>query len=488
MNSRRYFSAWWRATFLGGMFAIMIALPTGVSTAKDKPNIIFVMVDDLGYGDLGSYGQKRIKTPVLDQMAKEGMRFTDFYAGSTVCAPSRCVLMTGYHTGHCFIRGNGKDNLRPGDVTVAEVLKASGYRTGLYGKWGLGHEGSTGLPTRQGFDQFFGYLDQHHAHNYYPHFLVRDEKRVALSNVVPRAGAFGQGEATKKEQYSHSLVMDEALQFVDRVKDGPFFLYLALTIPHANNEAGKRGMEVPDYGQYAKLDWADPVKGHAAMISLMDRDMGRLFARLRKHGIDKNTVVFFTSDNGPHREGGYNPDFNDSNGPLRGIKRDLTEGGIRVPLIVRWPGQVPAGETSDHVAAFWDVMPTLASLAGASDQVPDDIDGIDFVSAIRRKGQQLHHEFLFWAFYERGGARALRQQDWKIVQQPYHTAPRLYNLKDDLGETTDLAAKHPDLVKRLVGLMNESYTPVDRWKFPAKRPARKKPQPRKVSAINSRGN
>ena len=475
MNASDHFKSWWQQALIGAMFVMFVFLSAETKAAETKPNIIFVMVDDLGYGDLGSYGQKRIKTPVLDQMAKEGIRFTDFYAGSTVCAPSRCVLMTGYHTGHCFIRGNGKDNLRPSDVTVAEVLKASGYRTGLYGKWGLGHEGSTGLPTRQGFDHFFGYLDQHHAHNYYPQFLVSGEKRFPLTNVVPSPGKYGQGVATKKNQYSHNLIMEEALKFVDRSKEGPFFLYLALTIPHANNEAGKRGMEVPDFGQYAKLDWADPQKGHAAMISLMDRDMGRLFDRLKQHGIDNNTVVFFTSDNGPHREGGYNPDPNDSNGPLRGIKRDLTEGGIRVPLIVRWPGQVPAGATSDHAGAFWDVMPTLANLAGAEDHVPDDIDGINFVAALRSKGQQLHHDFLFWAFYERGGARALRQEDWKIVQQPYHTNPRLYNLKDDLGETTDVAEKHPDLVKRLVALMDESYTPVQRWKFPQKRPAKKKP-------------
>ncbi len=473
MNSSFYSKSCWQVILAVAISGLWGGGTIGARAAETKPNIIFVMVDDLGYGDLGCYGQKRIKTPALDQMAREGMRFTDFYAGSTVCAPSRCVLMTGYHTGHCFIRGNGKDNLRPSDVTVAEVLKSAGYRTGLYGKWGLGHEGSSGLPTRQGFDHFFGYLDQHHAHNYYPNFLVRDEARVPLSNVVPKPGAFGQGVATEKKQYSHNLIMEEALKFVDRSKEGPFFLYLALTIPHANNEAGKRGMEVPDFGQYAKLDWADPQKGHAAMISLMDRDMGRLFDRLKQHGIDKNTIVFFTSDNGPHREGGYNPEPNDSNGPLRGIKRDLTEGGIRVPLIVRWPDHVPAGTTSGHVGAFWDVMPTLANLAGAKDHLPEDIDGINFVSALRSKGEQLRHDFLFWAFYERGGARALRQKDWKIVQQPYHTPPRLYNLKDDLGETTDLARKHPDLVKRLVALMDQSYTPTPRWKFPQKRPAKK---------------
>ncbi|MCH8047131.1 MAG: sulfatase-like hydrolase/transferase, partial [Planctomycetes bacterium] len=281
-----------------------------ISAEKPRlPNIVFIMADDLGYGDLGCYGQKQIKTPNIDRLAAEGMKFTNCYAGSTVCAPSRCVLMTGLHTGHCFIRGNGKDNLRPSDVTVAEVLKDAGYTTALCGKWGLGHEGSTGLPTRQGFDYFYGYLDQHHAHNYYPSFLVRNEKRVKLRNVVPGEGKWGQGVATKKIDYSHDLIVEEALAFIDRRKDKPFFLYLALTIPHANNEAGRRGMEVPSYGQYADKDWPEPQKGIAAMISLMDRDIGRLMARLKQHGIDDDTIVMFTSDNGPHRQGGNNPDF-----------------------------------------------------------------------------------------------------------------------------------------------------------------------------------
>ena len=301
-----------------GMVLLVLGLAVPASAAKDRPNIIFIMADDLGYGDLGCYGQKRIRTPHLDRMAAEGMKFTQFYAGSTVCAPSRCVLMTGLHTGHCFIRGNGKINLRPGDVTVAEVLKTTGYTCGLMGKWGLGHENSSGLPTRQGFDSFFGYLDQHHAHNYYPSFLVRNEKRVLLKNVVPNEGRFGQGVATRQVEYSHDLVMAETKTWLDKVHDRPFFLYLALTIPQTNNEARQKGMEVPDLGAYAKEDWPAPQKGTAAMISRMDADLGRLFARLKKHGIDEETVVFFTSDNGPHREGGNNPDFFDSNGPCEG--------------------------------------------------------------------------------------------------------------------------------------------------------------------------
>jgi arylsulfatase A-like enzyme len=435
----------------------------------DRPNIIFIMADDLGYGDLGCYGQQRIKTPAIDRLAAEGMRFTDFYAGSTVCAPSRCVLMTGYHTGRCFIRGNGKDNLRPSDVTVAEVLAAGGYRCGMYGKWGLGHEGSSGLPTRQGFDAFYGYLDQHHAHNYYPTFLVSNERRVKLANVVPKQGQFGQGVATEKKEYSHDLIMAEAMKFLDANHKKRFFLYLPLTIPHANNEARQAGMEVPDYGQYALLDWPEPQKGHAAMISRMDRDLGVLFQRLKDYGIDEKTIVFFTSDNGPHREGGNNSDFNDSNGPLKGVKRDLTEGGIRVPMIVRWPGHIEEGSTSHFAGAFWDVMPTLAELAGTGKQVPGDIDGLSFLPSLLQKGTQTEHEYLYWAFYERGGSRALRSGDWKAVQQPIHSPVRLYDLKEDLGEELDVAAAHPDLVKKLTEQMDAAYAPSERWKFPEKK-------------------
>ena len=425
------------------------------------------MADDLGYGDLGCYGQQQIRTPEIDKLAAEGMRFTDFYAGSTVCAPSRCVLMTGLHTGHAYIRGNGKDNLRPEDVTVAEVLKPAGYATGLAGKWGLGHEGSTGVPTRQGFDFFFGYLDQHHAHNYYPSFLMRGEQRVPLKNVVPREGQWGQGVATKKVDYSHDLIADEALEFVDANRDKPFFLYLALTLPHANNEAGKAGMEVPELGQYAGRDWPEPQKGHAAMISRMDRDIGRLVARLKEHGIDNDTVILFTSDNGPHAEGGNDPDFQNSNGPLSGKKRDLLEGGIRVPMIARWPGHIKAGSESDFVGSFQDIMPTLADLGGASKYVPKDIDGISFAPTLLGKpAEQKQHDFLYWAFYERGGARAIRQGKWKAIEQPSHTPVRLYDLSDDLAEEHDLAADHADLVVKLTKLMDGAYAPSEQWKFP----------------------
>jgi arylsulfatase A-like enzyme len=436
-----------------------------------RPNIIFILADDLGYGDVGCYGQKRIQTPNIDRLAKEGLRFTDFYAGSTVCAPSRCVLMTGYHTGHCLIRGNAKDNLRPEDVTLAEVLKSAGYSTALYGKWGLGHEGSTGVPTKQGFDHFFGYLDQGHAHNYYPAFLMNGEKRFPLKNEVPPgATEFGSGVATKKVEYSHDLIFEQAMGYLNSRKStvGPFFMYLAFTTPHANNEAGKAGMEVPDYGQYAKTDWPEPQKGHAAMITRMDADIGRLLKRLKVMGEDENTLIFFSSDNGPHREGGADPDFNDSNGPLRGTKRDLTDGGIRVPFIARWPGKIATDTATNVVGGFQDVLPTLAELTGATAQVPKDIDGISILPTLFSDlEKQQHHDYLYWAFYEGNRAgQAVRIGHYKAIEQPKGSPIRLFDLSRDIGEEKNLAAEQPDLVAKAKGAMAEANRPSEKWKFP----------------------
>ena len=271
------------------------------ATHDETPNIVFIVADDLGYGDLGCYGQQTIQTPNIDRLAEEGRRYTQFYAGSTVCAPSRCALMTGLHTGHCLIRGNRKQNLRPEDITIGEILKSARYSTAAIGKWGIGHEGSNGVPTKQGFDTFFGYLDQSHAHNYYPTFLIRDEERVQLRNVVTKEGKHGQGKASEKVDYSHDLITEEALSFVRENADGPFFLYLAWTIPHANNEAGKQGMEVPDEEPYATKEWPAPQRGLAAMITRMDRDVGRLVSLLDELEIAQKTAIFFTSDNGPQR-------------------------------------------------------------------------------------------------------------------------------------------------------------------------------------------
>ena len=440
-----------------------------------RPNIVFILADDLGYGDVGCYGQKRIQTPNIDGIAKEGLRFTDFYAGCTVCAPSRCVLMTGYHTGHAHIRGNaGRERpeiqvLRESDVTVAEVLKKAGYATALCGKWGLGDEGTIGTPNKQGFDYFFGYFNQFHAHNYYPAYLIKNEERYPLKNVVPGEGPFGSGVATKQVDYSADLITAEALKWVEQHKDGPFLLYYSPTLPHANNEGGKNGMEVPDVGQYANTDWPPQQKAHAAMISRMDADVGRLMALIKKLGIDNNTLVFFSSDNGPHREGGNEPDFNDSNGPLQGIKRDLTEGGIRVPFIARWPGKITPS-VSHSVGGFQDMMPTLAELAGASNAVPKDIDGLSIVpTLLGEPSKQKQHEYLYWTFYERGGGQAIRAGAWKAIQQPMDSSVRLYDLSKDLGEEHDVAAQHPDVVARLKAMMKAAYTPHPNGKMPGEK-------------------
>jgi len=324
------------------LVTVALIVLTAAAAAQTGPNIIFILADDLGYGDLSCYGQRKFKTPNIDRLAAEGMRFTQYYAGSTVCAPSRSALMTGQHTGHTRIRGNARHPLLPEDVTVAEVLKSARYKTALIGKWGLGEAGTTGVPNRQGFDYFFGYLNQRHAHNYYPTFLWRNEERIKLRNVVPDEDNEGAGNSTNRVDYTHDLMAEESLKFIEQNRRGPFFLYLAFTIPHANNEAGKMGMEVPDLGEFGNNDWPDQEKAKAAMIARMDRDVGRLMALLKKLGIDDKTLVFFTSDNGPHREGGADPDFFDSNGPLRGIKRDMYEGGIRVPMIARWPKRIKA--------------------------------------------------------------------------------------------------------------------------------------------------
>ena len=460
--------------------------------AKDtRPNIIFIMADDLGYGDLGCYGQTLIKTPHLDRMAREGIRFRQFYAGCTVCAPSRSVLMTGQHMGHTHVRGNaGTDmsiqSLRHEDVTVAEVLKQAGYATALCGKWGLGDDlpgGRSGLPNDQGFDLFFGYLNQVHAHNYYPEFLWRNKEKARLRNEVVKTGrgygGFVGGHSTKRVDYSHDLIAQEALKFAERNKNKPFFLYLPLTIPHANNEGTRatgNGQEVPDYGIYADKPWPDQDKGQAAMITRMDRDVGRLLDTLAELGIDEHTIVMFTSDNGPHDEGGHNTDRFTPAGPLRGMKRDLYEGGIRMPMIVRWPGKTPAGTVSDHIGYFGDLMATAAELAGVD--VPQNLDSISFAPTITgRVERQKQHEYLYWEFCERGGKQAVRHGKWKAIRMPIFTGKtQLYDLSQDLGEAHDVAGRHPDVVKKLERMMADAHTPHPNWQ-PRGRTEKKQPQP-----------
>ncbi len=440
-----------------------------------QPNILFILADDLGYGDLGCYGQRRIQTPNLDRMAQEGLRFTQHYAGSAVCAPSRCSLLTGLHTGHTRIRGNDRRPLLPEDVTIAQRLREAGYATGVIGKWGLGEAGSTGIPTRQGFDYFFGYLNQQHAHNYYPEFLWRNEEKVPLPNVVERpAGRPNHpgGVSTNRAVYSHDLFMKEAEGFIRQNASRPFFLYLALTIPHANNEAGVKGMEVPDWGPYAQEDWPEPQKGYAAMITRMDEGIGRLLGVLKELGLEERTIVFFSSDNGPHQEGGADPRFFQSSGPLRGFKRDLYEGGIRVPMLVRWPGVIRPGGRTEHVSAFWDFYPTCLELAGL--EADKGLDGISFLPVlVGEETGQKEHAYLYWELHEAGGIQAIRTGRWKAIRQNLALAPdgrlELYDLKRDPAESRDVSEKHPDVVKELRPLFDTARTEAKGYWFGAER-------------------
>jgi arylsulfatase A-like enzyme len=441
--------------------------------AGKQPNLIWIMADDLGYGDLGCYGQKLIKTPQLDRMAKEGMRFTQFYAGATVCAPSRSVLMTGQHHGRTRVRGNaapegaGPQMLRAEDITVAEVLQSAGYTTALIGKWGLGMPGDEGVPNKQGFDHFFGYLSQHHAHNHFPDYLWRNEERIPLPNKVTPVADAGGGYATDAILYADDLFADEALKFVAQHQDRPFFLYWSMIIPHANNERTAvlgDGAHVPDYGPYAKTDWPNQDKGQAAMITRLDSYVGRMLAHLRDLGLDKNTLVIFTSDNGPHNESKHNLDRFQPSGPFTGIKRDLTEGGIRVPMIAWWPGQVRAGRVSNHAAYFGDWMATAAELAEAA--LPPQLDSVSFApTLLGQKRAQSQSEFIYWEFHERGFKQAaLYQGRWKGHRAGSPDAPvKLYDLRNDPKEQRDVAAKHPDIAMRIGEYLKTARTSSRYW-------------------------
>lgn len=426
----------------------------GRAGAPSQPNIILIVADDLGYGDLGVYGQREIATPNLDRMAAEGMRFTQFYAGSTVCAPSRGSLMTGLHTGHSPIRGNGLQFLRPNDVTMAQVLRDAGYRTAGYGKWGLGDSWTRGLPMQQGFDEWFGYLNHLQAHNYYPSHLYANRKPIPIPGNLR---AF-----PDRTVYSHDLFTELADAYIQREHSEPYFLYLPYTIPHANTMGswlGAEGMPVPDDAPYSNAPWPQTQRNHAAMITRLDRDIGRLLDRLDATGQSENTLVIFTSDNGPHREGGADPEFFDSNGPLRGIKRDLYEGGIRVPMIARWTGTVAPGTTSDHQCAFWDLMTTFADVADTP--APENTDGISFVPTLTNEGTQPEHEFLYWEFGERGFKQAVRMGDWKAIRFEGRPTPELYNLANDVGETVDVAAQFPTVAAELAMAMDSARTSPD---------------------------
>jgi arylsulfatase A-like enzyme len=453
--------------FLGFSFARILAAPFSPS----KPNIIFILADDLGYGDLGCYGQTRIKTPNIDKLASEGIRFTSAYAGSTVCAPSRCALMTGLHSGHGNIRGNSHNQaLGPRDLTVAEVLKQAGYHTGLVGKWGLGEEGSAGVPGKKGFDEFVGYLNQTHAHDYYTDHLFHSGPKVPVSDPqgILRQSLYENMDA-KKGLYIPDAFATGALNFVqlskpDQFNSRPFFLYLANIIPHANNEEGKRsgnGMQVPSDAPYSNESWPQVEKNKAAMITRMDNDIGKLMDLLKRLRLETNTIVFFSSDNGAHKEGGVDPGFFNSSGPLRGTKRDLSEGGIRVPMIVRWPGSIRPGQVSDVPWAFWDVLPTLAEVAGA--KVPANLDGISMLPTFLGQEQTNLHSAFYWEFHERGFQQAARMGNWKAINPGADKPLELYDLTTDIGEKQNVADKNPEVVVKFETYLKTARTHSDNW-------------------------
>ena len=453
----------------------ILALACLSVAAAQRPNIICILADDLGWGDLGCYGQKTLKTPHLDRLAREGMRFTRHYAGSTVCAPSRCVLLTGRHTGHARIRGNGPGRLLETDVTFAKLLQRHGYQTGCFGKWGIGNPPPLDDPARHGFDQFYGYINMFHAHNFYPEFLIQNGRKVKLQNELypdwrakrtgPREGA---GVARIAKDYAPHLIADQMLNYIRTAaknKTKPFFVYYALNIPHANNEAGgdrrinRDGMRVPNLGGYARKDWPNPEKGFARMIDYIDHDVGRVLALLKELKMDDRTLVMFSSDNGPHQEGNHKMEYFNSNGALRGMKRDLYEGGIRVPFIARWPGKVSAGKTSNHISGFQDIFPTFLELAQI--ETEHATDGISLAPTLLGKPGQRKHAHLYWEFHERGGRIAVLRGDWKAVRLNTLRNPNspveLYNLKADPGETKNVAAQHPKLAAELAAVMKREH-------------------------------
>lgn len=422
-----------------------------LSYAEGQPNLIYIMVDDMGVGDLGCYGQKKIKTPELDRMAEMGMRFTQHYAGSAVCAPSRCILMTGKHGGHAYIRANspgypgGQTPIPAGTETLATMLKREGYATACVGKWGLGGAHNVGGANKQGFDLFFGYYDQRHAHEYYTDHLWKNDQKVPLDG----------------ETYSHDLMTKEAFQFMDENHENPFFLYLAYTIPHTK-------FQVPELGQYEDKPWEKNHKTQAAMISYLDRDIGRLLKKLNDLGISENTLVTFTSDNGAHGQSGTGEFFNATAG-LRGIKRSLYEGGVRTPFLAYWPGKIKAGSTSDHISIHYDTMATYAELTGATPK--SSHDGISYLpTLLGKKKDQKTHDHLYWELYEGKANRAVRMGKWKGVYPDLNKNEtfQLFNLEKDEKEMTDLSTQYPEIVEKLQSIIKKEHVDNPFWNLASK--------------------
>ena len=443
----------------------VFSLFVGMATSAEKPNIIYILADDLGINDFGCYGQEIMKTPRVDQMAREGMQFLNHYSGSTVCAPTRSCLMTGQHTGRTRVRGNGGAQLLPEDVTIPEMLKEVGYKTGLIGKWGLGEEGSTGVPWAQGFDFFFGYLNQSRAHRYYPEWIWRNDQKEEYPE-----------NPTKREIYIHDSFTKEGLNFIEEQSktDEPFFLYMAYTLSHVDLDVPEDSME-PYYGiieearPFVNPNLPKGYRNHptpracfAGMTTRLDRDIGYLLDKLDELGISENTLVLFSSDNGPTSAGGADPEYFNGNGIYQGIKRDVYEGGIRAPMIARWPGTIEAGSKSDHVSAHWDVMATLADVSGAN--LPKEQVGVSFAPTLKGDADnQNQHDYLYWEFYERGGKQAIRQGKWKAVRLNRtkvgsEGAWEIYDLEKDPSEENNLAAQKPEMQKQFNQLALEAAT------------------------------
>jgi arylsulfatase A len=456
-----------------------LVLLSSPSKAEKPPNILYILADDLGYGDLSCYGQKKFQTPNIDRLAMGGMLFTQHYTGCTVSAPSRASLMTGFHTGHSPIRGNkgwkpeGEWPLSASSVTIAEMLKVKGYSTGAFGKWGLGFIGTEGDPNCQGFDEFYGFNSQTLAHNYYPGYLWHNKEKIVIH----------ENDNAKTGAYSADLIHKAALTFMEKNKTSPFFLFYATTIPHAELFAKEKYMKMfhgkfepeksfkgvddgPTFrlGPYGSQPYSHAA--FAAMVTELDDYVGELIKKVKELNIEENTIVIFASDNGPHLEGGADPDFFDSNGKLKGYKRDLYEGGIRTPLIVKWPGKVREGSTNDHISAFWDVMPTLAEITGGKS--PEEIDGISFLPALLGKTQK-QHEFLYWEFHEQGGKQAVRMGNWKAVKLDVDKNPdgdiELYDIIKDIGETNNVAKQNPDITKKMQAIMKKEHVPSKDYPF-----------------------
>ena len=443
-------------------FAFLFCLSANADTKKT--NIILIMVDDAGYGDFGCYGQKLFTTPNIDRMAASGMLFTQHYSGSTVCAPTRCSIMNGVHTGHAFVRGNrevqpeGQAPIPSDMITIPKLLRKAGYVTGMFGKWGLGAPKSSGDPMNQGWDEFFGYNCQRQAHTFYPKHLWHNYEKVMLDGKT----------------YSHDLIQEKALQFIRDNEKKPFFAYLPLTIPHAAMQCPEEDVapfrkKFPQFenkiGKYSHGSIIrNPVAAFAGMMTRMDRGIGQILDLLNELDIAENTLVLFTSDNGPHYEGGHQPGFFNSNGPLKGHKRDLYEGGIRVPLIAYWPGKIKSGSVSNHICAHWDLMPTFCELAKISE--PNHTDGISYIPALTGKKQK-RHAYLYWEFHSYGNAQAIRTGDWKGIRLKVKNNPnapiQLFDLKKDIGETNNIAANHPDIIKGITKLFKTAHNPSERF-------------------------